>query len=140
RGVVIVIPLLNRPGFYERSIYVNPEDNDNINRVFPGRPDGTWSERFAHRLRDRPARRGHDRGSGAVRDLARERQRRGGPQGEADDRRLRGGMGGEERPEWRAAGDAVRHRGAARGPGDDRRVGALRAARGGRRPAPRAGG
>src|SRR5581483_5196422 len=50
RGLVIVIPLLNRPGFYERSIYVNPEDNDNINRVFPGRPDGTWSERFAHHL------------------------------------------------------------------------------------------
>jgi uncharacterized protein len=29
---------------------VNPEDNDNMNRVFPGRPDGTWSERFAHHL------------------------------------------------------------------------------------------
>src|SRR5262249_18863458 len=34
----------------ERSIYVNPEDNDNINRVFPGRPAGSWSERFAHHL------------------------------------------------------------------------------------------
>jgi predicted deacylase len=50
RGRVVIIPLLNRPGFYERSIYVNPEDNDNMNRVFPGRPDGTWSERFAHWL------------------------------------------------------------------------------------------
>src|SRR2546421_4976052 len=50
RGHVVIIPLLNRPGFYERSIYVNPEDNDNMNRVFPGRPDGTWSERFAHAL------------------------------------------------------------------------------------------
>jgi len=49
-GRVVIIPLLNRPGFYERSIYVNPEDNDNMNRVFPGRPDGTWSERFAHHL------------------------------------------------------------------------------------------
>jgi len=49
-GTVAIIPLLNRPGFYERSIYVNPEDNDNMNRVFPGRPDGTWSERFAHHL------------------------------------------------------------------------------------------
>src|SRR2546422_2985916 len=49
-GRVVIIPLLNRPGFYERSIYVNPEDNDNMNRVFPGRPDGTWSERFAHSL------------------------------------------------------------------------------------------
>ena len=48
RGTIVVVPLLNRPGFYERSIYVNPEDNDNMNRVFPGRPDGTWSERFAY--------------------------------------------------------------------------------------------
>src|SRR5919197_1115744 len=50
RGRIVIIPMLNQPGFYERSIYVNPEDNDNINRVFPGRPDGTWSERFAHHL------------------------------------------------------------------------------------------
>jgi predicted deacylase len=50
RGTVLILPLLNRPGFYERSIYVNPEDNDNLNRLFPGNPDGTWGERFAHRL------------------------------------------------------------------------------------------
>jgi predicted deacylase len=50
RGTILIIPLLNRPGFYERSIYVNPEDNDNLNRLFPGKPDGTWGERFAHRL------------------------------------------------------------------------------------------
>jgi predicted deacylase len=46
----LILPLLNRPGFYERSIYVNPEDGDNLNRLFPGKPDGTWGERFAHRL------------------------------------------------------------------------------------------
>ena len=50
RGTILIIPLLNRPGFYERSIYVNPEDGDNLNRLFPGKPDGTWGERFAHRL------------------------------------------------------------------------------------------
>src|SRR5437773_4740199 len=50
RGTIIIIPVLNRPGFYERSIYVNPEDNDNLNRLFPGKADGTWGERFAHRL------------------------------------------------------------------------------------------
>jgi predicted deacylase len=49
-GTIVVIPLLNRPGFYERCIYVNPEDGDNLNRVFPGSPDGSWSERFAHAL------------------------------------------------------------------------------------------
>jgi predicted deacylase len=50
RGTIIILPLINRPGFYERSIYVNPEDNDNLNRLFPGKADGTWGERLAHRL------------------------------------------------------------------------------------------
>jgi len=50
RGMLLVLPLLNRPGFYERSIYVNPEDGDNLNRLFPGDPKGKWGERFAHRL------------------------------------------------------------------------------------------
>lgn len=50
RGTVVLIPLLNRPGFYERSIYVNPEDNDNLNRLFPGSAAGTWGQRFAHHL------------------------------------------------------------------------------------------
>jgi predicted deacylase len=50
RGTILVLPILNRPGFYERSIYVNPEDGDNLNRLFPGKPDGTWGERFAHRF------------------------------------------------------------------------------------------
>jgi len=50
RGTLVILPLLNRPGFYERSIYTNPEDNDNLNRQFPGDPKGTWGQRFAHRL------------------------------------------------------------------------------------------
>jgi predicted deacylase len=50
RGILVVIPLLNRPGFYERSVYVNPEDGDNLNRLFPGNAKGKWGERFAHRL------------------------------------------------------------------------------------------
>ena len=50
RGTIAIIPVLNRPGFYERSIYVNPEDGDNLNRLFPGKRDGTWGERFADRL------------------------------------------------------------------------------------------
>jgi predicted deacylase len=31
-------------------VYINPEDGQNLNRAFPGRADGTWSERFAYRL------------------------------------------------------------------------------------------
>jgi len=50
RGTIVVLPLLNVPGFYERSVYVNPEDGQNLNRAFPGGADGTWSERFAYRL------------------------------------------------------------------------------------------
>ena len=50
KGTILILPLLNRPGFFERSIYVNPEDNDNLNRLFPGDPKGTWGQRFAHRL------------------------------------------------------------------------------------------
>ena len=49
-GTVIIVPVLNRPGFFERSVYVNPEDGENLNRAFPGKADGTWSERFAHHL------------------------------------------------------------------------------------------
>jgi predicted deacylase len=47
RGTLVIVPLLNRPGFFERSVYINPEDGQNLNRAFPGRRDGTWSERFA---------------------------------------------------------------------------------------------
>jgi predicted deacylase len=50
RGTIVIIPVLNRPGFFERSIYINPEDGQNLNRAFPGRADGTWSERFAYHL------------------------------------------------------------------------------------------
>ncbi|HEY2595556.1 MAG TPA: succinylglutamate desuccinylase/aspartoacylase family protein [Chloroflexota bacterium] len=50
KGTIVIIPLLNRPGFFERSVYVNPEDQQNLNRAFPGSAGGTWSERFAHHL------------------------------------------------------------------------------------------
>src|SRR5258708_26161746 len=50
KGTIVVIPLLNRPGFFERCVYINPVDGENLNRIFPGRPDGPWSERFAHHL------------------------------------------------------------------------------------------
>src|ERR687885_626076 len=40
RGTLVIVPLLNRPGFFERSIYVNPVDGENLNRAFPGRAEG----------------------------------------------------------------------------------------------------
>jgi hypothetical protein len=39
-------------GFFERSVYVNPEDGQNLNRAFPGQADGRWSQRFAHHLQN----------------------------------------------------------------------------------------
>lgn len=50
RGNLIVVPLVNTPGFYERSMYTNPRDGKNINRTFPGKRDGSPSERVTHFL------------------------------------------------------------------------------------------
>ncbi len=48
RGSLIVIPIVNVPAFEARSIYIGPNDGKNLNRVFPGSPDGTMSEVIAH--------------------------------------------------------------------------------------------
>jgi uncharacterized protein len=50
KGTLLVLPILNVKGFMTRSIYVMPEDGKNLNRMFPGKPDGTTSERLAHWL------------------------------------------------------------------------------------------
>jgi predicted deacylase len=47
KGTIVVLPILNVQGFKARSIAVMPEDGKNLNRAFPGRPDGTVSERLA---------------------------------------------------------------------------------------------
>lgn len=47
RGRVIVVPVVNMPGFAARSIYVCPLDGKNPNRVFPGDAAGTASEQMA---------------------------------------------------------------------------------------------
>ena len=48
KGQVVVVPVLNQVGFKARSIYLNPMDNVNLNRVFPGCADGSASEQIAH--------------------------------------------------------------------------------------------
>jgi predicted deacylase len=50
KGTLLVLPILNIRGFRQRSIYVMPEDGRNLNRMFPGNPAGTASERLAHWL------------------------------------------------------------------------------------------
>ncbi len=46
-GRVIVVPVINLPGFAARSIYVCPLDGKNPNRVFPGDAGGSGSEQLA---------------------------------------------------------------------------------------------
>ena len=48
RGSVRAVPVLNLPAFRARSPFVVPEDGKNLNRCFPGNPDGTLAERLAH--------------------------------------------------------------------------------------------
>lgn len=49
-GTVVLVHVANIPSFLGRSIYVSPVDRKNLNRQFPGRADGTVSERIAHVL------------------------------------------------------------------------------------------
>src|SRR5258707_5585218 len=48
RGSVRAVPVLNLPAFLARSPFVVPEDGKNLNRCFPGDPDGTLADRLAH--------------------------------------------------------------------------------------------
>jgi uncharacterized protein len=47
-GSVRAVPVLNLPAFRARSPFVVPEDGKNLNRCFPGNPDGTLADRLAH--------------------------------------------------------------------------------------------
>jgi predicted deacylase len=49
-GTVIAVPVVNLPMFAARSGFVSPIDGLNLNRVAPGRPDGTMTELIAHTL------------------------------------------------------------------------------------------
>ncbi len=49
-GTVILMPVLNLPAFWKRSMFVCPIDNVNPNRVFPGDPNGSYSEQMTHAL------------------------------------------------------------------------------------------
>jgi hypothetical protein len=49
-GTVIVVHVANMPSFLGRTVYFSPLDGKNLNRVFPGRKDGTPSEQIAHAI------------------------------------------------------------------------------------------
>jgi uncharacterized protein len=44
-GTVIILPLVNTGSFEEKLPHLNPVDRLNMNRTYPGKPDGTQSER-----------------------------------------------------------------------------------------------
>jgi len=49
-GTIILVHIANMPAFLGRTIYYSPDDNKNLNRMFPGDLDGTISQRIAHIL------------------------------------------------------------------------------------------
>ena len=51
-GRVILLPLVNPEGFYQGSKQTIPADGKNLNRMFPGKPDGTFSSRLARVLEE----------------------------------------------------------------------------------------
>jgi uncharacterized protein len=56
-GQILCLPVMNPAAFWERTAYVSPVDNLNLNRVFPGKATGSFSERLAFHLVERALRR-----------------------------------------------------------------------------------
>jgi len=44
-GTVIIVPLINLASFSQKVPHLNPVDGKNMNRMYPGNPDGTQTER-----------------------------------------------------------------------------------------------
>src|SRR5438067_3555637 len=49
-GTVIVVPLVNIQSFERKVPHVNPVDNKSMNRFYPGRMDGTQTERALYMM------------------------------------------------------------------------------------------
>ena len=50
KGTLLIVHVANMPSFLGRTIYYSPVDGKNLNRVYPGRRDGTVSERIAYAI------------------------------------------------------------------------------------------
>ena len=50
KGNVIIVPLVNVSGFEHRTMSLVYEDGKNLNRVFPGDPEGTAADRIAYTI------------------------------------------------------------------------------------------
>ncbi|MBI3949226.1 MAG: succinylglutamate desuccinylase/aspartoacylase family protein [Acidobacteria bacterium] len=49
-GTVIMVHVANMPSLLRRTIYYSPIDGKNLNRAYPGRKDGTASDRIAYAI------------------------------------------------------------------------------------------
>lgn len=48
KGQVIILPLVNAQGFYQGAKQIVPADGENLNRMFPGKADGTLTQQMAY--------------------------------------------------------------------------------------------
>ncbi|MAU16766.1 MAG: succinylglutamate desuccinylase [Muricauda sp.] len=48
KGTLIVVPIANVSSFFTRTPFINPQDQKNLNNVFPGKKDGTITEQLAY--------------------------------------------------------------------------------------------
>ncbi|MEO8027310.1 MAG: M14 family metallopeptidase [Bryobacteraceae bacterium] len=49
-GTIIMVHVANMPSFLGRTVYFSPIDGKNLNRVYPGKADGTVSDRIAYAM------------------------------------------------------------------------------------------
>ncbi len=49
-GSIVAVPIVSPTSFVARSPFVVPEDSRNLNRAFPGDPDGSFTEVLAHHV------------------------------------------------------------------------------------------
>ena len=49
-GRITAVPIVSMTSFRARTAFVVPEDGKNLNRCFPGSPDGTFSDVLAHHV------------------------------------------------------------------------------------------
>lgn len=49
-GTVILVHIANMPAYLGRTVYISPLDGKNLNRIFPGKANGTITDRIAYFL------------------------------------------------------------------------------------------
>jgi len=52
KGKIKIIPMVNLPAFKDRTMFTCPIDNKNLNGLFPGNKNGTYSEQLVFKLFD----------------------------------------------------------------------------------------